>query len=86
MLTRWFLVVKSVNQWWVDCEGKSFGPFMSIKDATSSAVRYAEIFTDDSRQSQVWAPAEDGRMRRVWVAGSRGRELADADSEQETGS
>lgn len=68
MKTRWFLVVRSTDQWWVDCEGKSFGPFESIEDATTSAIRYAQIFTDNARQSQVWAPDETGRMQQVWAA------------------
>jgi hypothetical protein len=68
MKTRWFLVVRSTDQWWVDCEGKSFGPFETVDEATTSAIRYAEIFTDNTRQSQVWAPDETGRMQQAWAA------------------
>jgi hypothetical protein len=67
MKTRWFLVVRSTGQYWVDCEGKSFGPFDTIDEATTSAIRYAEVFADARRQSQVWAPDETGRMRQVWT-------------------
>ena len=79
MRTRWFLVIYSVNRWWVDCEGKSFGPFEDADEATAGAVRYAEIFSDGSRQSQVWAPAGDGRMRQVWSARSVGSEPRDSE-------
>jgi len=67
MKTRWFLVIWSSRQWWVDCEGRSFGPFDGAAEATVAAIRYAEVFTDDDRQSQVWSPDESGRMRQVWA-------------------
>lgn len=66
MKTRWFLVIRSSEQWWVDCEGRSFGPFDGAEEATAAAVRYAEVFTDEERESQVWSPDEMGRMRQVW--------------------
>lgn len=46
MKTRLFLVIISRGQWWVDCEGKSFGPFESSDVAISGAVHYAEVFDD----------------------------------------
>ena len=67
MKTRWFLVIVSQGQWWVDCEGRAFGPFESCDVAVSDAVRYAEVFEDPDRQSQIWAPDETGRMSRVWL-------------------
>jgi len=67
MKTRWFLVIWSGGQWWVDCEGRSFGPFDGAAEATVAAIRYAEVFADDDRQSQVWSPDETGSMRQVWV-------------------
>ena len=66
MTTCWFLVVQAREQWWVDCEGKSFGPFDTAEQATANAIRYAEVFGDAGRQSQVWAPDDTGRMRQVW--------------------
>lgn len=67
MKTCWFLVVEAKGQWWVDCEGKSYGPFETADHATSNAIRFGEIFGDAGRQSQVWAPDDTGRMRRVWT-------------------
>lgn len=71
MKTRWFLVIISRGQWWVDCEGKSFGPFESSDAAISGAVHYAEVFDDAARQSQVWAPDDTGRMNQVWSSRER---------------
>lgn len=72
MKTCWFLVVAARGQWWVDCEGKSYGPFETAERATANAVRFGEVFGDAGRQSQVWAPDDDGRMRQVW-SGARPR-------------
>lgn len=71
MKTRWFLVVRSADRWWVECEGKSFGPFEDIDEATHNAIRYAQVFVDEVRQSQVWAPDATGRMRQVWTQPAR---------------
>ena len=64
--TRWFLVIKSVDNWWVDLEGRSFGPFSSADAARDSAISYAEIFSDSERCSQVFVPDNTGRLQIVW--------------------
>ena len=71
MKTRWFLVIWSSGHWWVDCEGRSFGPFDGAEEATVAAVRYAEVFSDNERDSQVWSPDDVGRMRQVWAGHAR---------------
>ena len=76
MKTRWFLVIQSQGQWWVDCEGKSFGPFDDIAAASSAAQHYAEVFNDSERQSQVWAPDETGRLRPVWASEPPARQFS----------
>jgi hypothetical protein len=68
VVTCWFLVIQSCDQWWVDCEGKSYGPFDSIEQATSNAIRFAEIFGDAGRRSQVFAPDDTGRLVMAWQA------------------
>lgn len=65
MKTGWYLVIASGGQWWVDCEGKSFGPFDCFEVAVGGALQYAEVFNDPGRQSQIWAPDETARMRQV---------------------
>lgn len=88
MRTRWFLVISSRAQWWVDCEGKSFGPFDSIEVAVAGAVRYAEVFNDPGRQSQVWVPDDLGRMYQVWSSGplAAGGATSGARKHQDSGS
>lgn len=67
MKTCWFIVVYSRDTWWVDCEGKSYGPFPSPDEAQREASRLAEVFGDPSRQSLVFAPDVDGRQGLVWT-------------------
>ena len=50
MKTCWFIVIESMGSWWVDCEGKPYGPFDSSTDAAVAAKRialtYATTTTD----------------------------------------
>jgi len=62
----WYLVVESLGKWWVDCEGKPFGPFDEMTSATAGAIRLAEVFGDEERQLQVMVPDGEGQFRVVW--------------------
>jgi hypothetical protein len=62
----WYLVVESLGKWWVDCEGKPFGPFDARESATEGAIRLAEIFGEDDKQLQVMVPDETGQFHVVW--------------------
>jgi hypothetical protein len=62
----WYLVVESLGKWWVDCEGKPFGPFDEMDEATEGAIRLATVLGDNDRQLQVMVPDEQGRFRIVW--------------------
>ena len=70
MKTCWFLIIQSRDLWWVDCEGKSYGPFKTMGEARSNAICFAEIFADPPRGSQVFAPDETGRLTMIWNGGS----------------
>ncbi len=66
MKTCWFIVIESMGSWWVDCEGKSYGPFETRDDAQSEARRIAITYGDDNRRSEVFAPTKDGTHRLIW--------------------
>lgn len=66
MKTCWFIVIKSMGSWWVDCEGKAYGPFDTRDAAQSEARRIAITYGDDGRRSEVFAPANDGSLRLIW--------------------
>jgi hypothetical protein len=61
-----YLVLRSREQWWVECEGKPFGPCATQEEAESSASKLMEMFGDPARRAEVWAPDKDGKMRLIW--------------------
>ena len=62
--TSWFIVVFSNGQWWVDHEGKPYGPYESAAAATEGAVRLARFIGTDLNW-EVFAPDADARHRLV---------------------
>lgn len=66
MRTCWFVVIFSNDSWWVDCEGKPYGPFEDQQAAEDNAVRLAETFGDAARRSLVYSPDQLGRLRLLW--------------------
>jgi hypothetical protein len=68
MQTCWFIVIESMGSWWVDCEGKAYGPFTSKDEAQIEAVRIAITYGDADRRSEVFISEPDGTPRRIWAA------------------
>lgn len=66
MKTCWFIVIESMGSWWVDCEGKSYGPFETRAEAEGEAKRIALTYGDETRRSQVFAAGENGSHRLIW--------------------
>lgn len=71
MKTCWFIVIESLGAWWVDCEGKAYGPFASGDEARAEARRIAMTYGDAGRLSQVYAADEHGTQRLVWSGAER---------------
>ncbi len=65
-VSSWYVVVESLGQLWVDCEGKPFGPFEDIADATDGAIKLARTFGDDDRRLQVMVPNGAGGFEIAW--------------------
>ena len=63
MKTCWFIVIESMGAWWVDCEGKAYGPFDTSAEAAVAAKRIA--LTYDRRRSDVYA-GTTGEQRLIW--------------------
>jgi hypothetical protein len=59
--TNWFIVIYSGDQWWVDNEGHTFGPFPSREVAALEALDYARQLGDPDRVSQIYWPGDDGK-------------------------
>lgn len=66
MKTCWFIVIESMGAWWVDCEGKAYGPFASDDEARSEACRIASVYGDSGRMSQVYAADQHGTQQLIW--------------------
>jgi hypothetical protein len=66
MKTCWFIVIESMGRWWVDCEGKAYGPFESQKEAALEAKRIAVTYGDSTRRSDIFAAAPDGTHQLIW--------------------
>lgn len=64
--TRHYLVVHCRDTWWVDCDGKAFGPCASKEAAIHSAQKLISIFEDPARRAEIWAPDEGGRTKLMW--------------------
>lgn len=66
MQTNWFIVIHVGEAWWIDNEGKAFGPFPNRERAGAEALEIARVFGDTDRQSRIYWPGDDGRHRLVW--------------------
>lgn len=66
MKTCWFVVIRTPAAWWVDCEGKAYGPFETRDEAASEAVHLAGAFGDPARRSDVYVPDDAGKLQLVW--------------------
>jgi hypothetical protein len=66
MKTCWFIVIESCGSWWVDCEGKAYGPVSSKEQAVTEAKKLARIFGDPERRSDLWSPDDSGKLQLVW--------------------
>jgi hypothetical protein len=66
MQTCWFVVIRTPSAWWVDCEGKAYGPFGTRQEAAENAVHLAQAFGDPKRRSDVYVPDEHEKLQLVW--------------------
>ena len=67
MRTCWFIVIEVNHKWFVDCEGKAYGPFESRDMAVIDGTRLARTFGDKDRRAELWVSDEIGSPRRVWM-------------------
>ena len=67
MKTNWFIVIHVGKSWWIDNEGKSYGPFLNREQAGAEALQIAKLFGDKGRISQIYWPADDGKHKLIWT-------------------
>lgn len=72
-----YLVLLSQNNWWVDLEGKAFGPFTSRENAALEARSMARFQAHSGRESEVLVPDAAGKYWVIWSsAHDKGGEAA----------
>jgi hypothetical protein len=62
-----FLVINSLDRWWVDFEGQATGPFDTIQQAALEAQHMARRLSESmARITEVLAPDGSGKYWVVW--------------------
>ncbi|RUT32961.1 hypothetical protein EMQ25_07480 [Arsenicitalea aurantiaca] len=61
-----YIVLQSRGQWWIDLEGRAFGPFANREAARREAIDLAKFLSHTGRSSEVMVPDEEGAYRLVW--------------------
>ena len=61
-----YLVYASHGAWWVDLEGKAFGPRRTREDATTEAIAMAQRAIRAGTPSEVLVPGEDRHYQVAW--------------------
>ena len=66
MATALFIVIKSQGQWWVDFEGRPYGPYGSRELAAMEAKNQAQYKAHAERPAEVLVPDGDGKYWIIW--------------------
>lgn len=61
-----YIVLLSREKWWVEFEGKSFGPYTSKNTATLEAISLARFTAHTGRTTEVRVPDGTGRFPVEW--------------------
>ncbi len=64
MATAIYIVIYARENWWVDLDGQSQGPFLSLDAATSEAIAMADRTARRGGRSEVQV-AEPGTKNRI---------------------
>lgn len=72
MAAALYIVIQSRNKWWVDLEGRGFGPFFTREAAALEAKSMAQKAEYTTRNSEVLVPDAQGKYWVVWSSAARG--------------
>ncbi len=62
MKTCWFVVIEVRGTWWVDCEGRAYGPLESKDEASVYAIKIAQAYRDPVRRADVYVHDDRGKL------------------------
>lgn len=63
-----YVVILSRGRWWVDFEGRAFGPFETKDLASAEAKHLAQYQAHSGRTAEVLVPDDSGRHRVTWTS------------------
>lgn len=63
-----YVVIFSRDSWWVDFEGRAYGPFGTREVAATEARQLAQFSAHSGRSSEVLVPDDSGRHKVVWAS------------------
>jgi hypothetical protein len=61
-----YVVIFSREKWWVDFEGKAYGPFEGLDEAATEGKQLARFSAHSGRDSEVLIPDHRGRYSVIW--------------------
>jgi hypothetical protein len=67
MRNTWYIVIHSLGGWWIDREGRAYGPFDSQEEAIVAGPNFIEIMGEPTHNNQLYAADEHGKFQVVWT-------------------
>jgi hypothetical protein len=67
MRNIWYIVIQSRGAWWIDREGKAYGPFDSQAEAIAAGPQFIELMGDPAHNNQLYVADESGKFQVVWA-------------------
>lgn len=66
MRTILYIVIHSRGGWWIDREGRAYGPFPTQAEAIAAGPQFIGLMGDETQRNQLYAVDESGTFRIVW--------------------
>lgn len=63
-----YVVIFSREKWWIDLEGRAFGPYESREQATEEGRQMARFASHSGQICELLRPDERGRYQVVWTS------------------
>jgi hypothetical protein len=61
-----YIVIESMERWWVDFEGRGHGPYLSREEAALEGKTLAQFRAHMNRPAEVLVPDAGGKYWVVW--------------------
>jgi len=61
-----YIVIQSRGHWWIDCEGKPYGPFDTEAEAIAEGPEFITLMGNDENRNELYVRDETGHFQLVW--------------------